>query len=372
MMKSMFDELSGDPLNKYLQTAIAEGSIPISYTCSHVPEVLLSVGKLLPVRARAFGVEDTELADNYLSKMLCSYVRSILEFAMDGRFDFLEGWVFASSCQHLHRLFDNVEYLTKPKFNHMLNVPSLNNEAAFKWYQKELEGLRQALADQFSIDMSDGPVAAAIIDYNQQVAIIQNIGDLRKNNKTLITGGEFHRLTTAWATMPKKVVCEAAKEFHSEIVKRESVGEYRARLMVVGSKLDDSRFIDTIESQGGLVVADRFCTGSIPGIRAIDESMDPLTAITDHVFQRTRSPMMLGQFDQRLAEILAAVEEYSVDGVVIESMKFCDLWGYESAALVAALRKAGVPVLTIELDYTMGAEGQIRTRVQAFLESMGV
>jgi len=56
---------------------------------------------------------------------------------------------------------------------------------------------------------------------------------------------------------------------------------------------------------------------------------------------------------------------------VIEIMKFCDLWGVESAVLAQALRTAGLPVLRLEREYALGGAGPLRTRVQAFLESMG-
>ena len=60
-----------------------------------------------------------------------------------------------------------------------------------------------------------------------------------------------------------------------------------------------------------------------------------------------------------------------MDGVVLEILKFCDLWGVDSVPLVSALRKEGIPVLKLEREYRLSSEGQLRTRVQAFLESMG-
>ncbi len=81
---------------------------------------------------------------------------------------------------------------------------------------------------------------------------------------------------------------------------------------------------------------------------------------------------------ERLAELkgpLAAIESgpqaYRVDGVVLEFVKFCDTWGVEAAMLVRTLREAGVPVLSLEREYRMSGEGQLRTRIQAFLETMG-
>jgi benzoyl-CoA reductase/2-hydroxyglutaryl-CoA dehydratase subunit BcrC/BadD/HgdB len=80
---------------------------------------------------------------------------------------------------------------------------------------------------------------------------------------------------------------------------------------------------------------------------------------------------MMEDFDRRLQVIIDTVKEYNVDGVVIEIIKFCDLWGVDAMPMVSALRKEGIPVLKLEREYRLGSEGQQRTRVQAFIESMG-
>jgi benzoyl-CoA reductase/2-hydroxyglutaryl-CoA dehydratase subunit BcrC/BadD/HgdB len=80
---------------------------------------------------------------------------------------------------------------------------------------------------------------------------------------------------------------------------------------------------------------------------------------------------MMEDFDRRLGTIIDNVKEYKVDGVVLEVIKFCDLWGIDAMSLVTALRQMGIPVLKLEREYRLGGEGQLRTRVQAFIESMG-
>jgi len=145
--------------------------------------------------------------------------------------------------------------------------------------------------------------------------------------------------------------------------------------MVTGSHLHDPDFIRVIESQGGLVVADLFCTGSIPGFSPIETEMKmnggPIRTLAEHTFKKTLCPRMMEDFDRRLKAIIDTVKEYQVDGVVIEIIKFCDLWGVDSMPLVDALRKEGIPVLKLEREYSLSGEGQLRTRVQAFIESMG-
>jgi benzoyl-CoA reductase/2-hydroxyglutaryl-CoA dehydratase subunit BcrC/BadD/HgdB len=171
---------------------------------------------------------------------------------------------------------------------------------------------------------------------------------------------------------PKDLILPAILNFKKELEAREGIKKYRARLMVVGGHLHDPEFIRIIESQGGLVVADRFCTGTIPGFEPIKiNGASPYKTMAQHVFQKTICPRMMEEFDRRLNTIIDAVKEYKVDGVVLEIIKFCDLWGVDSMPLVKALRDKGIPVLKLEREYRIGGEGQLRTRVQAFIESMG-
>jgi benzoyl-CoA reductase/2-hydroxyglutaryl-CoA dehydratase subunit BcrC/BadD/HgdB len=336
-----------------------------------VPEALLMADRLFPVRLRAPGIAGTEIADNYLSNFICSYARSLLEFAMDDRFDLIQGWVFVPSCAHMQRLYDNLEYLKKPAFSHILDVPRKVNEVTTVWLAEELRMLADRLSLHFGVDMSDGSLMKAISEWNNFAEVIQSIGDLRKRPDPPITGTEFHALLMTSLASPKDLILPTILDFRTEIEKRDGIKNYRARLLMVGGHLHDPEFIHVIESQGGLVVADRLCTGFIPGLKPIEMSGDPIRTLAEHSFKKTLCPRMMEDFDRRLTTIIETAKEYNVDGVVIEIIKFCDLWGIDSMPLVSALRKEGIPVLKLEREYRMGSEGQLRTRVQAFIESMG-
>ena len=106
VLPEVFDELVNTPCNRLLEKAIENDDKVIGYTCSYVPEPMISVAGLQPVRMRAPGVAGTPMADSYLSSVSCPYIRSLLEFALEERYDFLDGWVFTASCDHLRRLYD--------------------------------------------------------------------------------------------------------------------------------------------------------------------------------------------------------------------------------------------------------------------------
>jgi benzoyl-CoA reductase/2-hydroxyglutaryl-CoA dehydratase subunit BcrC/BadD/HgdB len=367
-----FLELLERPQNRLVEKAVEQGRIPIAYTCSFVPEPLLMAGALFPVRVHANGVAGTEIADNYLSSFICSYTRSILEFAFDDRYDLVKGWVFVPSCAHMQRLCDTIDYLKKPAFMHTIDVPRKVNGLTKAWLAEELAMLRDRLAAHFGVDMGDGSLRQAIRDWNAFAGEVRAVGDLRKLDAPPITGEEFHALLMASLASPKDLVLPLVRELRSGLAGNPGSTGHRARLMVVGGHLHDPEFIRIIESQGGLVVADRFCTGSIPGLAPVDENgSDALATLAEHSFRKTLCPRMMENFPLRLEAIVDAVREYRVDGVVLEVIKFCDLWGVDSVPLVGALREQGIPVLKLEREYRLTGEGQLRTRVQAFLESMG-
>jgi len=371
MLPPVFQEMLDRPFQDRVGEAAAAGNKIIGTTCSYIPRPLVSVAGLEPVRMRAPGVSGTPMADTYLSSVLCSYTRSLLESALEGTYDGLDGWVFTASCDHLRRLCDNLEYLLEPPFLHILDLPHKMGEEALAWYVEELERLARALSSRFGVDTGRDALAAAIREQNEYLSLVRRIGDLRRREHPPISGADFHRILVAGETAPRDRLAGPLRELGDALEGAEGIHDFRARVMVVGSQLDDPGYIRLVESMGALVVADRFCLGSVPGLEPVPEQGDPLREMAAHTLRKTACPRMMEAFNQRLQTIVDAAGAFRVDGVILEVMKFCDVWGVESSPLTAALREAGLPVLRLEREYALSGEGQVRTRVQAFLESMG-
>jgi benzoyl-CoA reductase/2-hydroxyglutaryl-CoA dehydratase subunit BcrC/BadD/HgdB len=371
MKTDRFDPLLEELPNALVQKAVEDGGIPVGYTCSYVPPVLLSIPPLFPVRMRAPGASGTELADIYLSKLTCSYTRSLLEFAMDFRYDFLGGWVHAASCDHLRRLHDNLTYLMAPPFSHIIDVPHRTGKEGLDWYLEELKILVQRLESHFGLTITDDDLIRAVADYNDLVGLLAAVAERRKDDRPPLSGAEFHKMMLAAFISPWPLIRKPIEDFRDGLREKKDLKAPRARLMLVGGQMDDPRYIETIESTGALVVADRVCTGSIPGLEPIRPAATPLLSIAEHTLGAPSCPRMMEDFDRRLKQIVDTAAAYRVDGIILEFIKFCDTWGVESASLVAALRESGFRVLSLEREYSGTAHGQLLTRVQAFLESMG-
>ncbi len=364
-------EILDEPYNRLIEGAVEKGMVPIGYACSMVPEVLLSLGNIFPVRLRAPHIGGTEMSDVYLSSVMCSLTRSLLEYALEGRYSFIGGYVFTASCDHLRRLNDNLEYCEKPEFIYILDIPHKYTDAALEWTIDELKKFAVRLEERFGVDASDESVKNAIKRKEALNEILRHIGEMRRMPEIPFSGADYHRLITAMLIVPPDDAMRIAKEFLELAQHTKPSKKYRARVMLVGGNLDDPSFTEVIESQGALVVADRFCTGSFPELEAYQIEGDPYEILARRILTLTKCPRMMEGFSERLEYIEKLYHDFAADGIIIESIKFCDTWGVETSMLVTQLREKGIPVLRLEREYRLSGEGQLRTRVQAFIESMG-
>ena len=140
---------------------------------------------------------------------------------------------------------------------------------------------------------------------------------------------------------------------------------------------DPVAFTKLVEMCGAMVVADRYCFGSFPGREQIEirDGESAYDAICRHyLFWNQCARFMDGEkIDQRHSEVKRLVDEFHADGVIYENMKFCEFWSYEKVLASHVLQQEmGIPCCTIEKEYTLGSVGQLRTRFQAFVESLEI
>jgi benzoyl-CoA reductase subunit C len=79
---------------------------------------------------------------------------------------------------------------------------------------------------------------------------------------------------------------------------------------------------------------------------------------------------MVDNVAERRDFIKQMVNDFDVDGVVFQRIRYCDIWGGQLLYLEEELRKSNIPMLSLEREYALGAVGQLKTRVQAFLERL--
>ena len=359
--------------NTWIDDAKRAGGKVLGFFCSYVPEEILNLNGLSGFRMRATGSEDSQNADNYLGSFNCGYTRHCLEMGLAEKYDFLDGFVFTSCCGHLSRLCDNWQYFLKPDFSYILDAPHLTDDDALRWYRDALEKLCMAITSHFGIPFEQSMLWQSIKETNITRHLLMAIDALRTADKLKLTGEEMHKICIFAASVPKITANKVLKEILDEYKNKLLDKKYRARIFLIGSHLDDHGLIELMEETGALVVADSFCGGIRDQMDDVQEDNieDPFMALAMRYINRITCPCMYGEYSNRFDTLLNMVRDSKVDGVIIQHMKFCEIWGVDSNMMYRNFKDQGIHVLRLEHAYRQSSTGQLRTRIQAFIESMG-
>lgn len=379
-----FENLLQEAKNDLVTQAIQEGNKAIGYTCYHIPEVLLNVDNCFSVRLRAPRTGSMDIATYYMSSYLCGFSKAILERAIEGGYNFLSALMGSESCSEMNRAYEHFELLNLVEndkfFVSIADIPFKIEPHTIKHYANQMRiKVLNKLRDVYGVDTSDDALRKAVEEHNEVCRLITEIGEYRKEENPRITGYEFHVLTLITYCCPKYLIIDKLRETADELKTRvpDEKKNYRAKVVVVGSEMDDPDFTKLIEESGALVVADRFCFGSLPGREEIklNDTDDVLEQIVLHYMKTCQCPRYMSQekVHGRKEYVKHLVEEYKADGVIYEQIKFCEYWGYERAlASHIITNEYGIPSVTVDRQYTANASGQLRTRVQAFVESLEI
>jgi len=379
-----FEKLLENADNELVRQAQKEGGIALGYTCYHMPEVLLNLGNCFSVRLRAPNTGSIDIATYYMSNYTCEYARALVERGIEGGYQFLDAMIGVDACSMMNRAMEHFEILQvndKPKFfvSHC-DIPFKVTDYTLDSYVRQMEvHVLDELKERFGVDTSDEAIRAAVKEHNEVCAILTEIGQMRKADNPVITGYEFHVLNLVSFTCPKKLILPYLRETLEELKTRkpDKKPAFRARVAIVGSEIDDPNLTKLIEGCGALVVSDRYCFGSTPGREIIELTDDKpaLPQICLHVMQHSECARYIADEKvlQRRETADRLAKEYKAEGIIYEQMKYCDYWGFERALVSHIMHdEYGWPVLSIDRLYNNGNSGQLRTRVQAFVESLEI
>ncbi len=379
-----FERLLEEANNDLVRKAQEEGKICIGTVCSLVPEVLLELPGVFTVRLRAPRTGSMDMGTYYMTSFLCEYSRALLERAIEGGYQFLDGLIAPDACSMINRAVENMELLntmSKEKFFYRyMEIPMKADDNGLSVYVSECRSkILEPLHEIYGIDISEEALEQAVENHNKICRLLTEIGDFRKEENPRITGYEYHMLTLASYVCPKDMLTDMLEETLEELKAREPDDrkQFRARVVVAGSEIDDVDMIKLIEEAGALVVADRFCFGALPGREEIplNQKEDVLTQVCRHYMYASQCARYMNRekIQGRRLYVNQLAEEYHADGIIYEQMKFCDYWAYERMVGTHVLREEyGYPVLSVDRPYAVGSSGQLRTRVQAFVESIEI
>lgn len=379
-----YEQLLEEANNDLVQKEKANGKIAVGYTCYYVPEVLLNVGDAFSVRLRAPRTGSLDISQYYMSAFVCGYTRALFERAYEGGYNFLDYWCASDTCQQMNRVVEQVHELNlidNPKFGYgIIDAPMKVSEHGQKHYVTQIKTeYLEPLHDRFGIDISDRAIRAAVKEHNEMCAIFEELSELRKEQNPRITPREIHILSLVSYACPTAQILPYLRETLEDLRAREAdeKQKWKARLIVVGSELDDYAFSEIMETCKAYVVADRYCFGTMPGRQQIPlkEDEPALEQVCSFYLETNACPRFMSQekVTQRYQDLLRYAREYEADGIVYEQAKFCDFWGYEKLISSSYIKDmSDIPTMSVDREYVLSGSGQLMTRIQAFVESLSI
>ena len=373
-----FLAISNTITNPYIEEWKNNNKKVIGYYCTYLPEELFHAAGLLPFRIRATNHKEDDLADTYMVRFTCSFVRSTLDLALRGGYDFLDGLFISNCCDHARRMyeifdlkvFSREEFKQKPP-RFYTAVPHVITEEGFKWYKTEVDELKAELEESYSVTITNEALKNSISLYNENRRLLREIYKLRSLDIPKLSGSEFLQISMANSSVPIEIANQELKRIFEKLKNSEVKNlKDKKRIMLVGSVVDNINYTNLIEESGSFIVTDLLCFGNrnILDDVDLDSDGDPLEDISKRVYYRMSCPRMMDDHTRRLEYLKQQVKIAKVDGIILERINNCDLHGCDNMLFEYEFKDSGVPVFNMDRESYQTDISRLQTRIEAFLE----
>jgi len=332
---------------------------------------------LVPYRIIGDVREPISRADSYMETNMCSFVRSCFELALKGRHDFLDGVIIPHSCDAIEKLHDIWRYYRKSAPTYFLNVPHIIHQGSYLFFQEELLRLRQSLEELAGKKLQTEDLVGAIRLHNENRALLRSLYKLRLPDPPLMSGSEAIKVSLAATALPVIEGNEMLRGIISEVNDREELLPGGIRVLLYGGQIDDAAFVDIIENCGANVVVDDLCTTARWFWRDVNLDGDPMQNLCRHYLDNIMCPRTLRQgrnhiseLENRFGYLNSYAAEFNATCAIAYTMRLCDTFEFDLPNLEDYLRQHGLPFFNLEVEYNLSTMEQLRTRIEAFLESV--
>ena len=348
-----------------------KGRFVIGWFNPYVPEEIIHAAGMLPFEVTGDN-EPVQMqgAEAHIYSNSCSKIRTCWQLGLDGKYDFLDGLVSTHMCDQDSRLYEVWSYYRKLPFMELIYAPRKRTEEAVQLYATDLNGFRDRLSQYLICRIPDQKVTNSIKVYNRGRELMYKLYELRKRDRPPVTGAEAVEVSKAAVRMPRERFNELMEQLLDELQKTGREVKKARRLMLIGNDLHNTTQITALESADAVVVVDEMDIGIRRAWGQVDTKLPPMEALARHYVLGRPVDKHNWISDGRLEFIGQLVDQYKVDGVVSQLVRFCTYDGWDKWDLKKQMEKRGIPILEIDLEYGHPAGAQVKIRAEAFMEML--
>jgi benzoyl-CoA reductase/2-hydroxyglutaryl-CoA dehydratase subunit BcrC/BadD/HgdB len=375
----VMSEVHGLRIRELLDEKAAGRKIIGSY-CVFVPEeiVLAANATLVGLCSGAdFAMEEVE---KLLPRNTCALIKSSFGFKIGRVCPYLESAdmiVGENTCDGKKKAYESLSGLVENLY--VMDLPQVKSENGKALLRSEFKRFKQAVEELTGVNITAGSLKEAIGTVNAKRAAMHRLSSLRKADPAPISGLDALLASQVFFYDNPARFTESVNKICDELEKRikEKAGafpENTPRILVSGcpQAVPNWKLPMIVESSGAVIVGEESCVGERGNRNLTDDSGDTveemIEAIVDRYFKVDCA--IFTPNPDRLEHIREMASDYKADGVIHYGLQFCQPYLMESIPVEKALEEKDIPCLRIETDYSMEDVGQLKTRVEAFVEQL--
>ncbi|MBF0243080.1 MAG: 2-hydroxyacyl-CoA dehydratase [Desulfamplus sp.] len=359
----------------------AQGRKIIGSYCVFVPEeiALAANATLVGLCSGAdFAVEEVE---KYLPRNTCALIKSSFGFKLGKVCPYLESAdmvVGENTCDGKKKAYESLGSLVDNLY--VMDLPQMKSDGGKALLKNEYYRFKSAVEKLTGVAITAESLKNAIKTVNAKRAAIHRLSELRSAKPAPISGLDallanqvfFYDNPARFTESVNKICDELEKRIQD---KKGVMAEKTPRILLSGCPMavPNWKLPWIIETSGAVIVGEESCVGERGTRNLVDESGDTIETMMDSIVDRYFKVdcAIFTPNQDRLNHVAQMAEKYRADGVIHYSLQFCQPYIMESIPVEKALEGKDIPTLRVETDYGMEDAGQLKTRVQAFIEQLG-
>ena len=362
---------------KELQDAKAAGKKIVGTFCVFVPEEIVLAAGGVQVGLCAGAEVGTGEAEKVLPRNTCALIKSFVGFKLGRLCPFIESCdliVGETTCDGKKKAY---EIFSDYSPVHVMEIPQMKNAADRVLWRSEILRFKDKVEETTGNKITAESLKEATHLLNNRRLALQRLNRLREAVPTPISGRDALLINQISFYDDPVRFTSKIQELCDELEERVKNGqgiapEGTSRLMLSGCPMavPNWKLPYIIESSGAVVVGEESCIGTRNTRDLVDESPRTMDGMLDAILDRYMKIdcACFTPNTERLDNIVKMAQDLKVKGVIHYGLSFCQPYAIEAYKVEKALTKAGIPMLSIETDYSMEDVEQLKTRVEAFVE----
>lgn len=360
-----------------LQQHKAGGGKVVGAFCVFVPEEIVRAAGGLCI-GLCSGIEiGSAQAEKVLPRNICPLIKSFMGFKLSKVCPYFESCdmvVGETTCDGKKKAFEILgDYVPV----HVMETPHMKREKDLELWRSEVRDFQSRVEEVTGNKVTAESLRHSIKEVNDKRRALMRLAQLRKNSPAPISGKDS--LLISQIAMYDDVerftlkVNELCDEIEKRVKEGQGVAEPGApRIIVTGTPMaiPNWKVPHIIESSGAVIVAEELCTGLKYFENTVPEDAEGIDGMVGSIADRYMgiNCACFTPNHGRLERLVSLAKEYKADGIIHCSLAFCDPYLVEANRVEKALKENGIPLLKIETDYGQEDAGQLKTRIEAFLE----